>query len=184
MAEEILNKIIDFTDRAHGDQMRKYAPDRYIVHPVRVMKICSEVSNDVSILAAALLHDVLEDTKTGKKEIRDFLLPLMKTGEVDRTLQFVDDLTNIYTKKNFPHLNRRARKEKELNRLVKTAPESQTIKYADIIDNTPEIVVEDPEFAVVFLKENRQILGKLDKGNTTLRDWALQVVYEGLEQLR
>ena len=71
--EDVLEKIKDFADRAHGDQKRKYTPDRYIVHPVRVMNICREYTNDISVLAAALLHDVLEDTATTKNEIKDFM---------------------------------------------------------------------------------------------------------------
>lgn len=56
--EEVLEQIRDFADKAHGEQMRKYTPERYIVHPVRVMKICREYTDDITVLAAALLHDV------------------------------------------------------------------------------------------------------------------------------
>ena len=34
--EDILLKVKDFADRAHGEQMRKYTPERYIVHPERL----------------------------------------------------------------------------------------------------------------------------------------------------
>jgi (p)ppGpp synthase/HD superfamily hydrolase len=60
--EKILAAITDFADIAHGSQMRKYTPERYIVHPARVMRLCQEYTDDVTVLAAALLHDVLEDT--------------------------------------------------------------------------------------------------------------------------
>ncbi|WP_297333190.1 hypothetical protein [Flavobacterium sp.] len=36
--EEILHRIREYADDAHGSQMRKYTPERYIVHPVRVME--------------------------------------------------------------------------------------------------------------------------------------------------
>jgi (p)ppGpp synthase/HD superfamily hydrolase len=75
--EEILQQVRDFADKAHGGQMRKYTPERYIVHPVRVMNICREYTSDVTILAAALLHDVIEDTPVKKEEIREFLLTLL-----------------------------------------------------------------------------------------------------------
>ena len=36
---EILAAIRKFADEAHGEQKRKYTPERYIVHPVRVMEL-------------------------------------------------------------------------------------------------------------------------------------------------
>ena len=70
--EDVLKKIIDFADNAHGEQMRRYTADRYIVHPIRVMEACKSVTNDITILAAAILHDVIEDTPVNKSEIRNF----------------------------------------------------------------------------------------------------------------
>ena len=43
-------------------------PRRYIVHPAEVMEICSQYTNDITILAAALLHDVLEDIPVTRNE--------------------------------------------------------------------------------------------------------------------
>lgn len=67
--DRILEQIRDFADRAHGDQLRKYTPERYIVHPVRVMEQVQRITNDTTMLAAALLHDVLEDTATTADDI-------------------------------------------------------------------------------------------------------------------
>ncbi|HYH57162.1 MAG TPA: HD domain-containing protein, partial [Anseongella sp.] len=71
--EETLDEIKDFAGRAHRAQKRKYAGEPYIVHPVRVMEICREYTDDIPLLAAALLHDVLEDTAVRKAEMREFL---------------------------------------------------------------------------------------------------------------
>lgn len=182
--EETLAKITDFGDAAHGEQMRKYTPDRYMVHPVRVMKICRSYTEDLPILAAALLHDVLEDTPVSKTQIADFLRPLMSEQEVKQTIDLVTDLTDVYIKADYPHLNRRVRKAKELERLVKTSADSQTIKYADILDNSREISAEDPDFARVYLSESKAILEKLDKGEPELRHLALEAVNSGLQKIR
>ncbi|MBD0255325.1 MAG: metal-dependent phosphohydrolase, partial [Cytophagales bacterium] len=53
--ETALTTITAFADRAHGQQMRRYTPERYIVHPVRVMELCREYTTDEAVLAAALL---------------------------------------------------------------------------------------------------------------------------------
>src|SRR4051812_49401817 len=104
--DAILDEVKDFADKAHGNQMRRYTPERYIVHPVRVMKTCREYSNDVTILAAALLHDVLEDTPVKKEELKTFLLKLMSEEEANKTVQLVEELTDVYIKENYPHWNR------------------------------------------------------------------------------
>jgi guanosine-3',5'-bis(diphosphate) 3'-pyrophosphohydrolase len=182
--EDILEKIKDFADKAHGEQMRKYTPDRYIVHPVRVMNFCKEYTNDISILAAALLHDVLEDTQTTKGEIEKFLAALMDAQRTGKTTRLVEDLTDVYTKQNYPHWNRRERKQKEAERLSKADPDAQTVKYADIIDNSIEIVSHDRDFASVFLREGRAILEKIDKGNPQLRQRAIETVEQAIRELK
>ena len=78
MNEHLLKEIERYADSAHADQMRKYANERYIVHPVRVMNICREITEDPSILAAALLHDVLEDTPVTPQEMQQYLWTIME----------------------------------------------------------------------------------------------------------
>jgi guanosine-3',5'-bis(diphosphate) 3'-pyrophosphohydrolase len=174
--ENILQRIIEFTDRAHGGQQRKYTPDRYIVHPVRVMRICQEHSSHLPLLAAALLHDVLEDTPTTKEEITQFLLTLLDVQQVREAVGLVVELTDVYIKKDFPQWNRRHRKQLEVARMVKTSPAAQTIKYADIIDNCHEIVQHDRDFARVFLSECKSLLKHLNNGNPQLHKQATELV--------
>lgn len=182
--EKILEKIRDYADQAHGPQFRKYTPERYIAHPVRVMGWCKTVSNDASVLASALLHDVLEDTPVTETEIHDFLKPLMGNAAAEKTVKLVIELTDVYVKSNYPRLNRRERKAKELQRMKSISPEAQTVKYADIIDNCLEIVNHDLSFAAVFLKECRQILLVTESGDGSLRSEALKVVENGLKKLK
>jgi len=181
--EEKLKKIIEFVDSAHGEQMRKYSPERYIVHPVRVMKTCQKYSPDITVHAAALLHDVLEDTPVSKEEIREFLLSLMSSEQADQTIKMVVELTDEYVKSNYPKLNRRARKARELERLRNISPDAQTIKYADILDNSREILEKDPDFGRVFIHECRTILQELDKGNQDLLQEARSRISSYIDQL-
>lgn len=182
--ESVLEKIIEFADQAHGEQMRKYSDERYIVHPVRVMKICRNYTEDLPLLAAAILHDVLEDTSTGEAEILEFLSKHMSKSEVRKTLQLVVELTDVYTKENYPHLNRNQRKALETKRLGKTSAPAQTIKYADIMDNTIEITASDPGFAPKYLKECKSILSVATKGNPELRQKTWDGITQGFEKLK
>lgn len=180
--EKILDKVKIFADEAHGEQMRKYSPERYIVHPIRVMEICKNYGGNLPVLVAALLHDVLEDTETKVNEIRDFLQILLSQVDARRTLKLIIELTDVYTKQDYPSWNRDKRKTMETKRLSKTSGAAQTIKYADIIDNCSEIVANDPDFANRYLKECRSILNAADKGNRDLRKKALELVNRELSR--
>lgn len=182
--EEVLEKVKDFADKAHGEQKRKYSPERYIVHPERVMKHCQQHTSSLPVLAAALLHDVLEDTTVKQRELHQFLCSVMSKDDAVKTTQLVEELTDVYTKTKYPRLNRRKRKQKEANRIEKTSPESQTIKYADIIDNCKEITIHDPEFAGLFLCECKMLLKRIPNGNKELLQKAIETVENCLKQVR
>lgn len=181
MNDSILEEVKAFAALAHGTQRRKYSDELYIHHPIRVMEMCRSHTDDHCVLAAALLHDVLEDTAVTKEAIQDFLRSVMSAEHTARTLQLVVELTDIYTKKNYPRLNRRARKSKEAERLSHASADAQTIKYADIIDNATNIFVHDPDFAVVFIQEGKHLLNKMRNGDPTLFTQALLVVEDCLE---
>lgn len=179
--QAILEKVIVFTDTAHGEQMRKYTPDRYIVHPIRVMNLVREYNTDVTVLSAAILHDVLEDTPVTPEVMRSFLLTVFNATEASRTLELVQELTDVYIKASYPAYNRRRRKTMEAERMAKTSPEAQTIKYADIIDNCREIVRHDVSFARVFLAECKKLLKVMRKGEPALLQKAEELVEQNLK---
>jgi (p)ppGpp synthase/HD superfamily hydrolase len=181
--EQVLAEIRDFADKAHGEQVRKYTPERYIVHPERVMALCRKHTHDLAILGAALLHDVLEDTKTSPEEMRAFLEERLSSEQAIRTMNLVIELTDVYTKKDYPELNREERKAMETERLASISDDAQTIKYADIIDNAWEIVEHDRGFAKVFLGEYEEILKRLQSGNPVLYQQAKDTVENGMQQL-
>jgi len=181
--DEILQKIRDFADRAHGEQLRKYTPERYIVHPIRVMERLHQITTDISILASALLHDVLEDTPTTADDILEFLVPLIGRPAAEKTTKLVIELTDIYVKSAYPRLNRRERKQKEAERMSKVSADVQTIKYADILDNSREIINQDANFAPVYLKESRSLIKDMKNGDQTLRTEALAIIEHGLKIL-
>ncbi len=182
--DAVLQKIRDYADKAHGSQQRKYSSERYIVHPVRVMELCQQYIADLPVLAAALLHDVLEDTPVTKAEMHRFLGTIMEKEAAEKTTHLVVELTDVYTKDAHPRWNRRKRKSKEAARIQQTSADSQTVKYADIIDNCREIVQHDPDFARVFLRECKGLLTVMPKGNETLYQVAVETVNRCLRQVR
>jgi hypothetical protein len=175
---EILEKVKQYADEAHGSQMRKYTKQRYIVHPIQVMEICSEYTSDLCVLAAALLHDVLEDTPTTRADLEAFLLTIMNAPDAKRTTDLTVELTDVYTKEAYPQYNRRVRKDKEHVRGAATSPSAQTIKYADIISNSIDVITHDKDFSPKFLKEVGSQLKSMNKGNAALYARAVATVDE------
>jgi len=173
---EVITYIRDLADKAHGSQVRKYTGERYIGHPVRVMATVREFNESVAVLAAALLHDVLEDTPMKSEEMESALLMVLAPEQARTAVQIVIELTDIFIKKDFPRLNRRTRKQREALRLSSVSADAQTVKYADIIDNVTDIVKQDADFARVFVREAKGILSGMTAGNPILRQRAVELV--------
>lgn len=81
-----VREAYDFAMAAHKGQMRKTG-DPYIVHPLFIAYLTAYIRLDEPAVAAALLHDVVEDTDISLKKIKDIF------GE--ETAFLVDGLTNI-----------------------------------------------------------------------------------------
>src|SRR6266853_6402314 len=64
----LVERAFEFSESAHRGQFRK-SGEPYITHPLAVASILSQWRLDAHGLAAALLHDVMEDTTVTKREI-------------------------------------------------------------------------------------------------------------------
>lgn len=168
-------EALDFATKAHGEQMRKYSEEPYIEHPKRVAEIVRTVPHTPEMICAAYLHDVVEDTSVEIEEIQQ------KFGT--KVAGLVQELTDEYMKVKYPHLNRRARKDKEVERQAKMSVEAKTIKLADVIDNTPDIVKNDPGFGRKYLFEMDRLTKVLVGGDKQLFDRARKEVLAGKKQL-
>lgn len=73
METRMLDKAIVFATRAHSGQMRKGTTTPYILHPLEATAICATITDDEEVLAAAVLHDVVEDTDATIEQVeREF----------------------------------------------------------------------------------------------------------------
>lgn len=57
-----LKSVFHFANLAHKGQKRKYTGEDYIVHPISVARLVEKHGGSLDQQAAALLHDVVEDT--------------------------------------------------------------------------------------------------------------------------
>jgi (p)ppGpp synthase/HD superfamily hydrolase len=148
----------------HSGQVRKYTGEPYINHPREVANLVSDLPESTApMIAAAYLHDVVEDTECTLAMLR---AELGKFGPLShQTVDLVYWLTDASTPADG---NRAARKAIDRAHIAKAPTEAKTIKLADLISNTSSIVRCDPEFAVVYLAEKRLLLPELNTGNQVL----------------
>ena len=66
--EPLLNRAYVYAMKAHGEQQRA-SGDPYFSHPIAVAAILTDLKLDDATIAAALLHDTIEDTETTRAEI-------------------------------------------------------------------------------------------------------------------
>lgn len=139
-----------FAEEAHKGQERKYTGEPYYNHVYSVSRRVAKINNDPDLIIAALLHDTVEDTEVTGEEIEE----LFGT----RVAELVYDLTDHFTKENYPNFNRKKRKNLEAKRLGTISDDAKMIKLCDLADNTASIVEHDPGFARIYLKEKAEVL--------------------------
>lgn len=145
---------------------RKYTGAPYGVHLDDVAKILyTHGVRDTALLAAAFLHDTLEDTGV----TRDVLVEHF--GEEVAAL--VEEVTDVSRPDDG---NRRLRKALDREHLANASRRGMTLKLADLISNTHSITRHDPGFARVYLEEKRLLLPLLNSGDRRLWEKAASLV--------
>ena len=157
-----------FATAAHAaiGQKRKYSGDDYIVHPQRVAAIVERHGGTDEMIAAAWLHDTVEDT-----DVTPILITKMFGVDV---ADIVEGLTDI----SLPEDGNRA-KRKSIDRMhsANASTEAQFVKCADIVDNSWDIAENDLSFAKVYKSEVFLLLHALTKvKHTEIWEQAMQSV--------
>jgi (p)ppGpp synthase/HD superfamily hydrolase len=157
-ADDLVLRARRFAEEAHGaiGHRRKYSGRPYVEHLERVAARVARATGDPAAIAAAWLHDVVEDTPATHADIeREF-------GA--RVAELVRALTDV----ELEFGSRPARKIADRTRLESAPPPAQTVKLADLIDNAHDIAAHDPNFARVFLREMETMLQVLWLGDAEL----------------
>jgi GTP diphosphokinase / guanosine-3',5'-bis(diphosphate) 3'-diphosphatase len=146
--EELLQKAYIFSAREHRGQVRS-SGEPYLVHPLNVAYILSEMRLDETSIAVGLLHDVLEDTLTTKETLQRMF------GE--DVAELVDGVTKI-SKYNFVS---REEQQAETFRKMLLAMVSDLrvvlVKLADRLHNMRTLQYLPEERRVAAAKETMEI---------------------------
>lgn len=157
-----------FATAAHAavGQRRKYTDEPYIVHPAEVAAIVAAAGGTDEMVAAAFLHDVVEDTQVTHQDILD------EFGS--EVAELVGWLTDVSCPEDG---NREVRKALDRAHSAAAPAAAQTVKVADLISNTKTIVQFGGGFAKVYLAEKRLLLEVLTRADPALLERArLQTV--------
>ena len=184
---ETLSKAYDFAVKAHADQKR-HSGDPYVIHPVAVADILTELKLDSATIATGLLHDTIEDTHaTYNTIVKEFGTEVADLVDGVTKISVLENQANTSTKaENFRKLILATSKDIRVL-LVKLADRLHNMRTIDAIDNiekkehiareTMEIYapladrmgmnrirdeLEDLSFGVLNIKAKKMIKDRLD----------------------
>jgi guanosine-3',5'-bis(diphosphate) 3'-pyrophosphohydrolase len=149
---DLVLKAVEFAALKHRDQRRKdEKASPYINHPIALARILREEGDidDPVVIAAALLHDTIEDTDTTYDELRG---------------QFGAKVANIVAEvSDTKWLDKAVRKRIQISRASRSSTGAKLVKIADKIANLRDVIGNAPKD---WSLERRQ----------TYFDWAKSVV--------
>lgn len=151
---EDVKQALQYATQAHAGQERS-GGDPYITHPVRVANIVKKYKsshNIDSLIAAAYLHDTIEDTDTTHEALHDLFGGLVASLVVELTSD-VEEIKKV-GKKNY--LAKKMAHDLTSYALV--------IKLADRLDNVKDIATaKTPEWRAKYKAETEHIMDYLEK---------------------
>lgn len=148
----IANQALEFAKEKHSGQKRRSGDD-YIIHPKRVAKHVSRFKQShrlSDLIAAAYLHDTVEDTDTSIQEIAE------KFGDLVASL--VSELTSDKTE-----IRKQGKTKYMIDKLLKMSDWGLVIKLADRLDNVSDLKNADEKFREKYKKETNEILEAISK---------------------
>src|SRR5437763_14535257 len=87
---DLIARAFRYAARAHEGQQRR-SGEEFVLHPWGAAKICAQLRLDDETIAAALLHDVVEDTEAEIDDVRDEF-----GDEVAKLVEGVTKLTRVH----------------------------------------------------------------------------------------
>ena len=121
----LVTEAVIFASRQHDGMLRKGTDLPYIVHPAEVMSIASALTNDPEILAAAMLHDVIEDCGVSEAELSERFGARVTRLVLSETQRCVGD----------PCATWDARKKEAIARIARGGRSVKLIALADKLSN-------------------------------------------------
>ena len=123
----LLDRAIIFAVRAHAGTERRGKGFPYIVHPMEAVEIVATMTKDQELLAAAVLHDTVEDTDTTVEQIREEFgdrIASLVASESDTIPEGVSEEDSWH-----------ARKQAAIDRLARASHDAKIVALGDKLSN-------------------------------------------------
>jgi (p)ppGpp synthase/HD superfamily hydrolase len=160
-------KLLIWVEQQHKGQFIRKTNTPYVHHLISVANMADVVHLGYEV---GLCHDLLEKSKTSISYLRETLIKLDYEKQVEsRIVDSIIELTNVYTKNDYPVLRKSIRKKKEADRMAAISPLAQPVKYADLIYNIGWMRDHEHKHLQKYLQEKKALLEIMDKGDNTLR---------------
>jgi GTP diphosphokinase / guanosine-3',5'-bis(diphosphate) 3'-diphosphatase len=171
--EDLLNRAYVYAMKAHGNQKRA-SGEAYFNHPLEVAAILTEMKLDDATIAAALLHDTVEDTEATHQEIEE------KFGKEIASL--VDGLTKIA---KLDLITKEATQAENLRKLLLAVSKDVRVllvKLADRLHNMRTLNHVKPDKRIRIAQETMDIYAPLAgrMGMQTVRDELEDIAFKVL----
>ena len=124
---KILDRAIIFAVRAHAGTERRGKGYPYIVHPMEAVEIVATMTADQELLAAAALHDTVEDTEVTVEHLRD------EFGE--RIASLVAEESDVIPEGMTEEGSWHQRKQAAIDRLSKASHDAKKVALGDKLSN-------------------------------------------------
>jgi len=177
LSQILILKAAHFSAQKHSTQRRKDEnASPYINHPISVALAIAQIGgvDDPEILAAALLHDTLEDTETTPEELED------EFGK--KVCEFVLDVTDDKT------LPKDERKRRQIEHAKKISNGAALIKLGDKISNVTDVINNPPEDwdnnrRKEYLDWAEKVIENCPKVNDRMENKFQEIIKQGREAL-
>lgn len=170
---DLVHRASNFACNAHITQTRKWTGEPYWTHLHRVAELVSDACLPDEVVAAAYLHDTIEDTKVTFRDLE------AQFGLV--VAEMVLMVTDVSIGTGYP---RSVRRRMDCRYLAGASSFAQSIKLADLTDNTSSVAEHDPKFALIYLPEKAALLEVLTKGNRSLYRKAAEALATAERQMK
>ncbi len=177
---ELLDRAIVFAVRAHAGTERRGKGFPYIVHPLEAVEIVATMTNDQELLAAAVLHDTVEDT--------DATIAQIQTEFGDRVAELVAMESDEPHQSQDSIENWRARKQTAIDRLARASRDAKIVALGDKLSNMRAIARDyaeqgDKLWNLFHAKDPKDHEWHYRGLATSLRELRDTVAYQEFEQL-
>ncbi|PJE81488.1 hypothetical protein COU58_02170 [Candidatus Pacearchaeota archaeon CG10_big_fil_rev_8_21_14_0_10_32_42] len=152
----LIKDVENFAKEKHKDQVRKFVGEPYFSHLENVSNIVKEYvqkENKEEMIAIALLHDILENTKTTEEEL--------EKNFGNKIASIVKELTTDKTESE--KIGKSEYLAKKLSDKRRVSDNALLIKLADRLDNVSDLHNGKNDFAKAYAKETNHIIDTVKK---------------------